>query len=293
MSTTARLYGLALALPMLAAIGACSDTSVLAPEKLAPTAPSRNVIAGVAGSVQVCSRGIAGLYSYTVSYTPGPGSTSTYALPQGTAFTQSAGNCVTVFTATLNGLPAVDPEAHVIVTLVSGPFGTVLDYTILTELSEQAACVPESVPCGVDVKGTSAVVDARVNGYHGSVVSFWTKIPVIGCAFTQGYWKNHTSVWPAGYSPNATFYSSGLTWINLWNTPPKGSAYIILAHQFMAATLNVANGASMPPATKTVYDAAAAYFGGGAGGDLISWAAVLDAYNNGLASGGPPHCFDH
>jgi hypothetical protein len=290
MSTTARLYGLALALPMLAAIGACSDTSVLAPERLAATGPSKNVIAGVAGSAQVCARGVAGQSSYTVSYTPGPGSTDTYALPQGAAFTLSSGSCVTVFTATLTDPLALDPEAHVIVTQVSGPVGSVLDYTIVTQMSEQAACIPESVPCGTDVTGTSATVDLRVNAYHGSVVSFWNKVPALGCAFTQGYWKNHTNNWPAGYSPNATFYSSGLTWINLWNTPPKGSAYIILAHQFMAATLNVANGAYMPPATKTVYDAAAAYFAGGAGGDLISWAAILDAYNNGLASGGPPHC---
>jgi hypothetical protein len=293
MSPTARHYGLALALPMLAAIGACSDSSVLAPERLAPRAPSRNVIAGVVATVQLCARGVAGQSSYTISYTPGPGSTSTYNLPQGAALTLSSGSCATVFTVTLNGQPALDPEAHVIITQVSGPFGSVLDYTIKTELSEQAACVPESVPCGVDVTGTSATVDTRVNGYHGSVVSFWNKIPAHGCAFTLGYWKNHTSVWPAGYSPNAIFYGSGLSWINLWNTPPKGSAYIILAHQFMAATLNVANGAYMPPATKTVYDLAAAYFAGGAGGDLIGWAAILDAFNNGLASGGAPHCFDH
>ena len=288
MSTTVRHYGLALALPLLTALGACSDTSVLAPERLAPRAPSRNVIAGVAGSVQVCARGVAGLHSYTVSYTPGPGSTSTYALPQGSAFTLSSGSCVTVFTATLNGLPANDPEAHVIVTQVSGPPGSVLDYTIVTQMSEQAACTPEGVPCGTDVTGTSATVDLRVNGYHGSVVSFWNAI--LGCAFTQGYWKNHTSNWPAGYSPNATFYGSGKSWIDLFNTPPRGSGYIILAHQYMAAKLNVANGAYMPPATKTVFDAATTFFGGGASGPLTTWAGVLDRFNNGLAGGGAPHC---
>ena len=290
MSTTVRLYGLALALPMLAAVGACSDTSVLAPERLAPRAPSRNVISNVPGSVQLCTRGFAGLSTYSVSYTPGAGSTSTYALPQGTAVSQLSGDCITVFTATTSDNSALDPEAHVLITQLTTPVGSAFNYTLVTELIIQAACNPISDPCGADVKGGNKAVTLPVNAYHGSVVSYWNASLALGCAYTQGYWKNHLSSWPAGYSPNATFFSSGLSWINLWNTAPKGSAYIILAHQYMAAALNVAKGATMPASVKTVFDAATTYFNGGASGPLTSWATTLDNFNSGIVNGGPPHC---
>jgi hypothetical protein len=29
-----------------------------------------------------------------------------------------------------------------------------------------------------------------------------------GCTYTQGYWKNHPSAWPEGYSPDDKFFSS-------------------------------------------------------------------------------------
>jgi hypothetical protein len=113
----------------------------------------------------------------------------------------------------------------------------------------------------------------------------------VGCTYTQGWYKNHTSQWPAGFSPTASFDGWG-TWINLYNTPPKkGNEYIQLAHQYMTALMN-ASGASVPANVQVALDKAAAYFAaGGAGtgsGDIAGVAAILDAYNNGFT--GPGHC---
>ena len=96
----------------------------------------------------------------------------------------------------------------------------------------------------------------------------------------------------AGFSPNDIF-DGGLSWINLYNTPPKkGDKYIQLAHQYMTALMNVANGAAVPPAVQTALDAAASYFaagGPGAGsGNFVGLNGILDDYNNGLT--GPGHC---
>lgn len=125
--------------------------------------------------------------------------------------------------------------------------------------------------------------------------------PPAGCVRTQGYWKSKPGVaWPAPYSRNAMFFSSGLTWQQILDTPPKGgNAYLILAHQYIAGLLNRAGGASAPSGVQTVIGRAGAYFAGGSnldscGGSLcdtqISWAGILDTYNNGQYPGAPQHC---
>ena len=43
---------------------------------------------------------------------------------------------------------------------------------------------------------------------------------------------------------DTAFYGTGLSWYELFHTPPRrGNAYIQMAHQYMAAYLNVLNGA--------------------------------------------------
>src|SRR5207244_3282385 len=84
-----------------------------------------------------------------------------------------------------------------------------------------------------------------------------------GCTLTQGYWKTHSAQGPApfdanwnnvpnvypgapsGLAENTPFYFSGQTWFqNFWTPPAGGNAYYILSHQYMAAVLNILNGAS-------------------------------------------------
>ena len=60
---------------------------------------------------------------------------------------------------------------------------------------------------------------------------------------TLGYWKNHPGKW-AGISPNDPFpwttgRADGLTYMGILKLSPKGDATIILAHQYIAAVLNM------------------------------------------------------
>ncbi len=123
----------------------------------------------------------------------------------------------------------------------------------------------------------------------------------IGCTRTQGYWKSKPGVlWPSPYSREALFFSTGLTWQTIFQTPPQGgNAYLILAHQYMAAVLNRAAGASAPSSVQTVISNATAWFSSGVGLSTCSgsacatqknWAGILDTYNNGEYPGAPPHC---
>lgn len=119
-----------------------------------------------------------------------------------------------------------------------------------------------------------------------------------GCTYTQGYWKNHPDDWP---TDQLSLYSMHEAMLILWTPPKKGNAYLILAHQYIAAELNMINGASVPEAVDEAWSDAqellAAYAAEGSipkktsdRDDAIDLATLLDAYNNGVI--GPGHCDD-
>ena len=133
--------------------------------------------------------------------------------------------------------------------------------------------------------------------------------PPGGCTLTPGYWKTHSEFGPAPYDatwaqlPNGAstpLFGTGTTWLQAFNTPPAGQAYWILAHAWMAATLNGLAGADTSPVTAQLAQAAALldqYDGSPQSmaaitrpvrATFISLAAALDAYNNGVT--GPGHC---
>jgi len=124
--------------------------------------------------------------------------------------------------------------------------------------------------------------------------------PPRGCVRTQGYWSNKPGViWPPGVDRNAPFFSSGPTWQQILDSPTRGDACLILAHQYIAAVLNRAAGPSAPSEVQGVINAATAWFDSGfalgqcrAGGCPLqrAWAGVLDAYNGGAYPGAPRHC---
>jgi len=84
-----------------------------------------------------------------------------------------------------------------------------------------------------------------------------------GCTRTQGYWKTHSEYGPAPYDDtwaelsngaDTPFFLSGQSYYQvLWTPPKKGNAYYILAHQWIAAYLNVLSGASIPDEVLTAW----------------------------------------
>ena len=86
------------------------------------------------------------------------------------------------------------------------------------------------------------------------------------------------------------------------DTPVNVSqGYYQLAHQYIAAVLNVANNACLPEGVQDTLELAIAWLQanaptvcptGGSCGTQKTWAAILDDYNNGRYIGGPEHCGD-
>src|SRR5688572_26907655 len=62
------------------------------------------------------------------------------------------------------------------------------------------------------------------------------------CVFTQGYWKNHAEAWPVSTLVLGTVSYSQAQLLEILRTPVRGNGLISLAHQLIAAKLNVANG---------------------------------------------------
>jgi hypothetical protein len=124
---------------------------------------------------------------------------------------------------------------------------------------------------------------------------------VEGCTLTQGYWKTHNEFasnrglavdWPAPYDELDQMCGQSL--LDIFNVAPKGDAWYILAHQYIAASLNAASGASTDSIGAELDEAGdllAASCGGVTDRDrALELAELLDAYNNGLL--GPEHCGD-
>ena len=133
------------------------------------------------------------------------------------------------------------------------------------------------------------------------------------CAVTLGYWKTHSDAvcaidpasplcvaWPVtSLTLGTVSYDQAQLCASL-NTPGSGNGLIILAHQLIAAKLNVANGSVDFVASAIA--AGDALIGGlvippvGSGslspGTTAATTAILDEYNNGgfFGAGGPCHC---
>jgi hypothetical protein len=189
--------------------------------------------------------------------------------------------------------------------------GTSGDYTlppIKWQALELGQLFDES---GVDATSTDELeanteyvvrVSARASGTNTESAMSPTVIVVTGaaprnCTFTQGYWKNHEDVWPVGSLTLGTVNYNAAELLAIFNQPAKGNGLTILAHQLIAAKLNIAGGAD-PSAAAAAIAAADAMIGNlvcvPVGSGTLSPASVnataqtLDSYNNGLI--GPGHC---
>jgi hypothetical protein len=171
--------------------------------------------------------------------------------------------------------------------------------------------------CGSYKFDNTAFFVTNDTGFYGT--DTWTvtvSVPCAGCTLTPGYWKTHSYHGPAakpddawynlgdvdgdGVSegPDEMFFLSGQTYYEvLWTSPKGGNAYYILAHAYIAARLNLLDGASSTPAVNESTTWAENFFKVKTPADVldkkerakaIHYAEILDQYNNGYI--GPGHC---
>jgi hypothetical protein len=127
-----------------------------------------------------------------------------------------------------------------------------------------------------------------------SEVQFFSTVGNPEC--TQGFWKNHPEVWPAGCTPMllGTVAYTAAELLAIYNQPANGNGLVSLAHQLITAKLNGCNGSNLAPVAGTIAAADAAIgslvippIGAGylAPATTAAWTQNLDDYNNGIIPG--------
>jgi hypothetical protein len=151
---------------------------------------------------------------------------------------------------------------------------------------------------------TEYVIRIRANAAGASDASVFSETMVVSsaplaqnCTYTIGYWKNHTGVWPVTNLTLGSVNYTAAELLAILNQPAQGNKLVILAHQLIAAKLNIANGAD-PSAAAATISASDALIGSlvppPIGSDDLpsspatGYANTLDDYNNGII--GPGHC---
>jgi hypothetical protein len=271
------------ALASAAVVGIAACAGGTDGSRIAAPGSSMAIVPVAAQTARVCKIGPVGSYNFDLAFSSTYLSDAKAASPVTVTVTDAAvPACVTVLTRT-EGDNVSDPSANVVITEQTSP-----DYTLVA-VADSGGSIAQST----DLAARS--VTLHINGFHSAKATFTNEAVVHdnGCTVTLGWYKNHAN-WPAGaITPNTIFDGWGKV-IDLLNTPPKGSQYIILAHQYITALLNIQGGASVPPAVQTALNTAAAYFAGGGNGtgdpniNISGLATILDDYNNGLT--GPGHC---
>jgi len=169
---------------------------------------------------------------------------------------------------------------------------------LFDETGVQAGDTDELTPA------TEYVVRVRAQGTGVADASAYTEALGVSsapmaanCTYTIGYWKTHPEAWPATSLTLGTVNYTMAELLAILNQPAGGNKLLILAHQLIAAKLNLINGAD-PSAAAATIAAADALIGSllppPIGSDTlptspaVDYANLLDDFNNGII--GPGHC---
>jgi hypothetical protein len=170
--------------------------------------------------------------------------------------------------------------------------------TISDDCSVSAVCSP---PSGSAFPIGTATDTCTATDQAGLTASCSFNVTVTAgnkCPLAQGYWKNHTSLWPVSVNSltlgSVTYSKTQL--LSILNTSSTGDASVVLAKSEIAALLNLANGSNPVPICGTIADANGALDGSTVpakvgpktvlGQRMVSDANALDMYNNGKLTTG-------
>jgi hypothetical protein len=212
--------------------------------------------------------------------------------------------------ANFTGTPSLNTWDGTYTDFILGPFESVmLEIGDLNGETGVTTNSPGELYYGQDLANPNAPTDYvfctfAIGGAQGtrsgySLNAAGTTTLVQNCTYTIGYWKNHPGAWPVGGLFLGSVFYSQAQLLQILNQPVGGNGLISLAHQLIAAKLNIANGANAAAVSATIA-AADAQIGAlvvppiGAGylapASTSGKTQILDDYNNGII--GPGHCDD-
>jgi hypothetical protein len=182
-----------------------------------------------------------------------------------------------------NGTSAAAPHAAAVAALLLEAVPTLAPNSVYTALESTAI---DMGPPGFDNDSGFGLIQADLALARVAVTNV--------CPLGQGFWKNHPDAWPVTSLTLGSQTYTQAELLTLLDTPPRGDASLILAHQLIAAKLNIANGSDPTPISATITDADSllSQFGSNRlpynvrtssaiGQQMVNDANVLDRYTNG------------
>jgi hypothetical protein len=168
--------------------------------------------------------------------------------------------------------PSADPALHVAVFLGNPTLNTVEGTTTfllapgasatvqLGDIFDETGVVASDLDVNEMQQGTEYIFRVKANGDGGVATGGAGLFPSSpysperscftkphddnhDCVHSQGYWKNHPSAWPVSSVRLGSIIYTKTQALAILNQPAVGNGLVSLAHQLIAAKLNVAAGA--------------------------------------------------
>ena len=200
--------------------------------------------------------------------------------------------------ASFTGVPTLNTFDGQVTTFALAPFQTIRVEIGDLQLETGVAGSEAELESGVRYYYAAFANDESGNAASSlSVIVSNTTTESQNCTYTIGFWKTHPEAWPVvGLTLGTVFYTNAEL-LSILNSSVGGNGLISLAHQLIAAKLNIANGAD-PSAINATITLADAQIGAlvvppvGSGylhpSTTSSKTQTLDDWNNGIT--GPGHC---
>jgi len=182
-------------------------------------------------------------------------------------------------------------------TLTTNTTGTTDNSSVQTPIS--VACAPGCTLTQGYWKTHNPSFGIKPQGRKGPPIHDWSDAPAWSSWYLWQFFGGTPNPTPSGKLEVAIPVQAAPTWFTNFTTPPDGNPYYQASHQFMAALLNRANGASVPPNVDAALGEAWDFFinpanvpavnwSDATSTQLVQWGGLFGSYNEGLI--GPGHC---
>ncbi|MCI0417161.1 LpqB family beta-propeller domain-containing protein [bacterium] len=105
----------------------------------------------------------------------------------------------------------------------------------------------------MDADGTNPINLTNNSDYD--INPDWQPLPNFNCPHPKGFWKEDPSAWPVSFLTLGSQLYTSAELLSILNSPIRGDASLILAHQLISAKLNIANGSNPAPVSLAISDA--------------------------------------
>ena len=189
---------------------------------------------------------------------PGPYSIGTNTVTLTVTDNHGASNsCTSTVTVLDNTPPTIHCPSNITTNTDLGKCSAVVSFAVTATDCQTNTLTCDHPSGSVFPVGMTTVNCTATDKSHNTNTCSFTVTVTAGnkCPLSQGYWKNHTNLWPVNSLKLGSVTYTKAQLISILNNSTTSDASVILAKQLIAALLNTANGSNPCPVSSTIADA--------------------------------------